>query len=159
MVYKWKYGISGVSAQDTGEYFECLEKREGEIKPKTIVEEARPDDALLHSAFEWDDSEAAEKYREQQAKQIIRNVVVVQKKEGESLSVFRAIVNVSPKDNNHPQTGKYVSITTAEKSEEMRSIVLRNAISDLRAFKAKYQGISELIGVFSEIEKLGEELN
>lgn len=154
MNYQWKYRIAGISAQKAGEYLESLEKRDGEVKPKTIVEDARPIDALLHPAFEWDDTEAAEKYREHQAKQIIRNVVIVQESNEGVPTTYRAIVNVSPKDNNHPMAGKYVSIRTAEKSEEMRSTILQNAISDLNAFKTKYQGISELIGVFSEIDKL-----
>lgn len=152
--YKWKYGISGVSAQRAGEYFESLEKRDGEVKPKTIVKEAKSADSLLHPAFEWNDTEAAEKYREQQAKQIIRDIVVVQESVNENPIITRAIVNVSVENSPITENGKYCLVSTAMSNPETREIVLRRALKELMAFKEKYSEISELAGLFSEIDKI-----
>ena len=47
---------------------------EGLLRPADVVEAARDPESPLHSHFEWDDTEAAEKWREEQARQLIRNV-------------------------------------------------------------------------------------
>ena len=159
MVYKWKYGIPGVQAQDAGEYFEHLERREGEIKPKTVVDDARPQSALLHPAFEWNDTEAAERYREYQAKQVIRNIVVVQERDDDDGPITtRAVVNVSSKTYHSPlgkqQTAKYVSIKRALSEPDMKQTLFENALAELKAFQAKYKGISQFAELFAEIDRL-----
>lgn len=157
MVYQWKYGISGVSAQKAGEYFKSLESRDGEIKPFTIVDEAKPTDALLHPAFEWDDTSAAEKYRENQAKSIIRNIVVVQEKPASSPVITRAIVNVAPCEEEHPnESGHYVTVETAMRDSDMKSTLFQHALAELNMFKAKYREMSEFSKLFKEIDRLGK---
>lgn len=47
------------------------------ITPQVVVDESRPEDAPLHSRFEWDDGVAGEAYRRQQAAHMIRSVEVV----------------------------------------------------------------------------------
>ena len=58
---------------------ENLEKTVG-ITPKNLVEANRDESAPLHNEFEWNDTKAAEKYRETQAGYIIRNICVVRKR-------------------------------------------------------------------------------
>jgi hypothetical protein len=41
------------------------------------VDEARPEDAVLHPVFTWDDPVAAEKYREIEARTLIKRVRVI----------------------------------------------------------------------------------
>ena len=48
--------------------------REGLLRPADVVEAARDPASPLHSHFEWDDTAAAAKWREEQARQLIRNV-------------------------------------------------------------------------------------
>ena len=43
--------------------------------PKNILEFARSENTELHKCFEWDDTKAAEKYRLQQARQIVCNLI------------------------------------------------------------------------------------
>ena len=52
-----------------------IRKEEGTLTPEAVVDAARPEDAPLHEEFEWNDSEAAEKYRRQQARTMIRCLV------------------------------------------------------------------------------------
>lgn len=44
----------------------------GEITPAELVDAARPESSPAHSAFEWDDSIAGEKYRLNEARRFIR---------------------------------------------------------------------------------------
>lgn len=51
----------------------------GTLTPAIVLEEARSPAHPLHDKFEWDDSEAAEKYRKHQAGQLIRRARIVYK--------------------------------------------------------------------------------
>ena len=49
----------------------------GVLKVEDVLEEARDEGSPLHKHFEWDDSEAAEQYRKQQARSLIQRCKVV----------------------------------------------------------------------------------
>lgn len=49
-------------------------EHDGRLMPADVVEAARDTDSPLHSSFEWDDTEAAQKYRLNQARSLIRTV-------------------------------------------------------------------------------------
>jgi hypothetical protein len=67
----------GVDPQAAGEELERIKHRDGTIVPEAVVDEARPEDAVLHPAFEWEDPVAAEKYRVIQARTLIKKVRVI----------------------------------------------------------------------------------
>lgn len=50
---------------------EVLHETHGHVTPEMLVEVARPVDHPLHNQFEWNDGIAAEKYRREQARQMI----------------------------------------------------------------------------------------
>lgn len=79
MKYTFREGnrVSGVDAQTVGSELERIHQKHGAIKPKIVVDEARPDDALLHPVFEWDDAVAAEEWRAHTARNLIRSVQIV----------------------------------------------------------------------------------
>ena len=51
-----------------------LENEEGRLTAETVVERARSENSTLHGYFDWDDKEAADKWRLEQAGQLIRRV-------------------------------------------------------------------------------------
>ena len=67
----------GVDAQTAGEELDRIRQEHGTLEPGTVVDEARPDEAPLHPAFEWCDPKAAELYREHQATHLIKQVRVI----------------------------------------------------------------------------------
>tara|TARA_R100000458_G_C8277613_1_gene253206 strand:- start:3795 stop:4382 length:588 start_codon:yes stop_codon:yes gene_type:complete len=83
--YQFKSGhyVSGVGPQDAGEELERINNKYGKTTPADVVDESRPDDAVLHPAFEWDDEIAAEEHRKTQARQLIRAVRIVNPEKGE----------------------------------------------------------------------------
>ena len=56
------------------EELQALYEEQGELTPSLVVNTARDPEHPLHSRFEWDDSVAGEKYRQHQARQLIRSV-------------------------------------------------------------------------------------
>lgn len=148
MIYDWKYNMP-VNAQDAGEYLEILERKNGNITPKLVVDNSRSEKSVLHKCFEWNDNLAAEKYRENQAGFILRNLVTVAVNKQEQ-SEIRAFVSVFKDDNNC-----FVSVNTAMSDQTMREQVLQKALAEMISFKKKYSQIKELAVVFEAIDSLG----
>ena len=67
----------GVDAQTAGSELDRIRRRDGTLRPDVVVDEARPEEAPLHPAFEWRDPVAAEQWREHQASTLIKVVRVV----------------------------------------------------------------------------------
>jgi len=67
----------GVDAQTVGETLTAIEGQHGGITPSLLVDKSRPEDAPLHPCFTWDNDQAAELYRETEARSIVRSVRVV----------------------------------------------------------------------------------
>jgi len=148
MIYKFKSGTRlKVSAQAAGELCAELESQ-GKLTPHEVVEVSRPDDAPLHSAFEWDDEIAAEKYRETQASYIIRSVEVVVEGSDKPTRAFVSLT-VAENEREYREINKVLSI----RSE--RELLLAEAKRELTAFKHKYAVLEELADVFAAIDRVG----
>ena len=157
MVYEWGIDKYPVDAQIAGETIEALKSELGKdyIEAEDLLNASRAENAPLHSCFEWDDTIAAEKYRLNQAGDIIRNITVKIIDASEKPQVVRALVNVSPQN----EKGKYVSIQTAMVKGEYRDQVLKNALIELQNFKHKYQSYSELATIFKAIDEFADTVN
>ena len=74
------YRVKG-NAHDIAVELDSLAVRKGkakvkELRPKDVVAAAEDPDSAMHDHFEWDDSEAAEKYRLDQARYIMRSITI-----------------------------------------------------------------------------------
>lgn len=146
--YRWRTGshMRG-DAQAAGEVCQELEER-GELTQAKLVDVSRPEDARLHNMFEWNDTVAAEKFREVQAGKIIRSLEI--SIESAEPQVTRAYVSISVDDSPR----EYVGIVRAMNDEDKRKAVLDSARRELRWFKEKYKGLYELSKVFEAIEEV-----
>lgn len=70
----------------------------GILKVDDVLEEAKDVNSVLHKHFEWDDSEAADQYRRQQARALIQRCRI-QMVEAEPVKI-RAFVSL-PTDREH----------------------------------------------------------
>lgn len=134
-----------------------IEKDMGVITPKSVVSRAMIPDCPLHKYFEWDDTEAAARYREQQARQLIRSVSVVFKdSEGQEQSV-RAFVNLKPdeEDGNNPLSdSSYLSVHEVAKNTSYQNQVVQYAYDQILGWKKRFGHFKEFIRVKEEIEKV-----
>jgi hypothetical protein len=145
--YKWTSGARcAVDANIAGAVCEQLEER-GELTAERLVDVSRPEDAPLHRAFEWNDAIAAEKYRVEQARYIIRSLVVVVETADEARPI-RAYFTTEVK--------RYENINVIMQSEDKRRKLLQAAKRELEAFKAKYKALTELSKVFEAIDTVAE---
>lgn len=150
MVYEWK-GASRIKAdaQKAGELFEQLEA-ENDLTAARVVEESRAEDAVLHDEFEWNDSKAANKYREGQARHLINAITIATvKAEGCDKPIpVRAFFNVSADST-------YTSAVSIANSAEKTANLVAQAKRELITFSNKYNAIqSYLSGVFDAIKEV-----
>ena len=156
-VYKFKpwARLSG-DPQKIGEEIERIkEQAGGSVSPDLIVQEARADASPLHPYFEWEDSAAADKYREVQASHLLRSIVVVESPGINVEAPVRAFVSVRDTEAEEIESGggSYVSIADAVRIVKYREQMMRDALRDLDAYRVKYQLLSDLGGWHNAIQK------
>ena len=129
--------------------------------PKTLLAVAQNPHSSLHQYFTWDDSEAARKYREEQARALIRRVrVTVETPDAKEITV-RALWNVKQVERdgtiNAGRAGLYLPLADVMRDEKALAQIIAAAKSELRAFSIKYRQlnrVAELSGVFEAIEQV-----
>lgn len=137
-------------AQIYGQCLEEIERKNGCISPRAVVNRAREKSSPLHSYFDWNDTRAAEKYRLVQARGLINHLTVVINYD--TGAVQKAFFNVSSgfKEN---KSFAYVNIERALTNKEYRRQVLQNAMAEILYWKTKYQEYSEFKGIVGAINK------
>lgn len=129
------------SAQKIGETLaKITAANEGQLRPKDVVEAARDPKNVLHKHFEWDDSKAAEAFRLEQAREVVRVVRVEIGNEPPT----RAFLSISDKKTS------YRAIQEVRASEHLQSLVLKAADRDLAAFEQRYRDLTDICSDVSE---------
>lgn len=141
MTAQWRIdGIYKADAQKVAD-----EIGDGKVTPQEVLEKARDENSELHKCFEWNDSVAAEKYRLQQAGQVLRMLVFTPKNEEQPpLRIF----HITEEKNVYQPTKMFL------KNEDEYQSLLKRAINELNAFKQKYHTLSELEEIFKMIDEL-----
>jgi hypothetical protein len=126
----------------------------GKLLPRDIVEAARPEGAPLHSQFEWDDTEAAERWRIHQARMLL-NVVVEYIDTGDGAYSVQAFVSLRPDritDSGYTRTVGVLS------NVRQRQQLLEDALEELAAFREKYRALRELASIFEAMKKVRKKI-
>ena len=123
----------------------------GLVPPQAIVDFARDSNTALHDEFTWDDAKAAELRRLDEARRLIRVMVVVQNI-GDKDRKIRAFVSIM--EDRRVAGGGYRFTPEVMRDEERRAMMLQTALRELRAFKARFAELQELAAVFEAIEEI-----
>lgn len=122
--YQFRQGYRGTAKVPADIVLAELEhlRTTGDLTAERTVEAAKPKDAPLHPAFEWNDRVAATEFRLQQARLLIRAVVIVPDRESEGDKTPRsAFVHVPDRESKQ---GKYspLSIVAEDLDEYERAL-------------------------------------
>lgn len=139
----------------------AIEKRHGVLTPKIVVAAAALPSSPIHKHFEWNDGEAASRYRLWQARQLIARVFVINESSPNAIPV-RAFVNLElapPSDENEEDEEQansraYLSIGRIKGKQDFESQVLRYALMQLVGWKKRFGAFKQFLGVKREIDKL-----
>lgn len=126
------------------EIMEICEELES-ATPQQILEKAKDSSTELHKCFTWDNSEAAEKWRVQEARTIVRSLKIVEEKPDKKPEP--TTIRVFYKTDN--ESGYKPTKLILKKPDEYKMLVER-CRSELLSIKQKFQNISE----FDEIWEL-----
>ena len=119
------------------DHLSAIYETHGLLTPKVVVNEARSPSHPLHDRFEWDDSVAGEKYREQQAAELIRSVKVVWRDKEPGTAPVRAFVHMERADGN-----TYVPIEQVAQDDISTAILLRQAEREWKQMLRRYEGLA-----------------
>ena len=146
--YKYVFpDLYKVPAQTVGEFCERLQASETGLSPRSFVEASRDPNSPTHPMIEWRDEIAAEAYREEQARKIIKNLIIVRETD-DADERDRGFV-VTPGGQS-----QYVTLESALGNEAWKAHLLKEARKDMLAFKAKYRRLTELAAVIGEMDKV-----
>ena len=138
------------AAKAVGEHLDMLrQKFKGELTPQDVLDDARHDNSPLHDYFEWSDSEAAEQYRLQQARGLIKAVVAVYIHEDKPAVRSKMFVHIP-----EPSAPHYREKSHALSQTKTRKMVLDRAWNELKAWKARYKDLEEFAGLVRVIDTI-----
>ena len=145
--YSWKVnGFIKGDPNKIGAELEIIEKTD-ELNPTTVLEYARNHtDSELHSAFEWNDSIAAEKYRKDVASRIISSirVEIIEDEKKRTNKPIKAYVQTS-------RLQKYEPIEVFVKDLDKYQLLLEKAYRELNVVKDKYAELTEIQELLKDI--------
>lgn len=126
-------------------------KKNGRLTPEAVLKAARNPKSPLHLCFEWDDTIAAEKYRQHQARNLVNHVrvQVLNEETGELSKPQRVFVH--DVDDEGPHYREIVDVEEAVTTDR----IMAQAISDLVDWVNRYEDLADqLPGVFYEVHKV-----
>lgn len=101
MIYKFKQGntFKGIDAQVVGDELERIRRaNDGKLESTEVVRWAAEPDSPIHNAFTWDNEKAAEAYRLDEARSLIKSVVIVREQGPPQPAFWNVAVSVPSAD-------------------------------------------------------------
>lgn len=154
----WNIGYrapKGLSANEAYKEIESLRIANlGELSPSHVVESARNEKSCLHAAFEWNDEEAAVKFRLEQARGMLRSFCVLRGEPDERPGRVYQCVRISSDKDESESVNLYWTLEAALEDPEQRVRIINNLKRQLQAMRHKFQQISELAAVWRAVDKV-----
>jgi hypothetical protein len=118
-----------------------IRTKRGTLTAEVVVEEAADPMHPLHHRFEWDDTEAARKYRLTQAQQLLR--VRYKQDVGDDRTDMRAFWVT--RDKNGAPTSTYEPLEEIIQDPFQQQLLLLQMRRDWQTFKKRYQHMQEFV--------------
>lgn len=133
-----------------------IARRDGGIlTPAAVIDEARDPESVLHGAFTWDDTEAAEKWRVHEAQQLIRKFRVC-KTTGNGETVDHPVfIGLSVDRESHARNNPYRIAEDVAKDKDLMQVAINDALNELNAVKARHGHLKRLSQVWDAIDEAG----
>lgn len=125
------------------EVLDAIRKRDGVIRPQTLVRDAESKRHPMHGEFEWDNSKGGHYWRVHQARNIINSIVVDVMDVG--MQAYEVVIPVQ----NGERKG-YYPIQEIMSDDDLRGQVVKRAVSFIKHWQAKYNSYKELDGLINE---------
>lgn len=146
-----KYTVNPEQAYDAVE--KIRQKNNGDVLPEHVVAAAKSKRHVLHSEFEWDDTVAATEHRMEQARKLLRSLVVV-RDEIVSERPQRAyeVVRNKPTTEDRPRN-VYRKMEDIMADPDTRAELLGRALKELVRIRNQFRDLQELAVVMRAIDE------
>jgi hypothetical protein len=165
--YSFRSGTSyPVPAKIVGSALADIYKRYGEVKAKTVVNEAKQKTHPLHPCFDWNLKRAAEAHWLYQARNLIASVQIRFIKSKNKSIPIRAFINIQKTADgklttsyyNKGGTSAYVTIGEVMDNEALRNYNLQMALIELKRWYEKYENLKEISLIWEGIQRVVKKL-
>lgn len=126
-------------------------EQSGKLTAEDVVLAARDPESALHGCFEWDDSKAAEHWRLQQARSLIRSVMV--KVTVEDDRVISVPIYVRDPEKESEQQG-YVSLPSIMSNPAASKAALYVELVRIEGLLERAENIATACGLIDEVRKV-----
>ena len=142
-IIKWQTTM--FNKADPGKCYEEITSIGDEVTPKQVVEKAESEESELHKCFTWDDTEAAGLWRLKEAREVMRQLIVITRPDPEEPEEEKEPVQfrLLMKNDSSRSSGYKQTIVMVRDEDEYQKL-LNQAYEELRVFKKKYSMLSEL---------------
>lgn len=124
---------------------EAVRDKYGKLTPAVVVDAARPIKHPLHSRFEWDDTVAAEKWRQEQAGGLIRSYRITYAESADGPKTVRGYIAVRGGEGS--SDSEYMRTEDVMADPFLRKLALSELKRDVSALKSKYAHLEEFAAV------------
>ena len=148
--FTWRdgYRANGVDATEAAEVLKEIASRDGSIQTQAVVDEARPKESPIHPAFEWRDKVAANEYRKNQARNLVRSVRVIDapadKKEVINVTVQTVPAFVFAGSGNDKTPNGYYPAVHVLSDLDLFDRAMQDALAKLRAAERSVEDLRRL---------------
>lgn len=149
--YKAGRSVEGLDAQAVGEELERIGAVRG-LTPANVVDESRPECAVLHSQFEWHDPTAAEEFRKQQARLIVNAVAIQVEGTNHTTQAFVSVRQIEDFCQEEQRSPRYLPASVVVADTDLREQHLTTLKSRLRSIRRELSGFQELTQVAEAID-------
>lgn len=123
----------------------------GRLTPDDVVEDARSPSSPLHDQFDWNDAEAAAKWRISQARELIRSVKVVINVETKEISTVRYV-----RDPTAGQEQGYVEVAKIRTDADLAREALAAEVRAANALVQRAKSLADALGLSVELQMIEE---
>lgn len=116
-------------------------QQHGRLTPDLVVDVAADPEHPLHKRFDWDDTEAARKWRLNQAGALIRSVnVIIERRENSTPIYVRAFISetdIGRGKDEEPDTGAYLPVEEVVSNDVLKSAWFRSLERDWQRLRRR----------------------
>ena len=133
-------------------------KKQNGLTAENVINEAKKKKNVLHQLFDWNNTEAAEKWRLHQARVFINEIkIIIDTKEYYAFENVSINISSTTKDDTVREYKETLEITN---NNDWRQQIIKTAYSQLLYWKNKYEqyNLTEFLPIIKEIEKISPKI-
>ena len=138
------------SADKVGDLIDRLERKHGHVTPELLLEAATPR-AVHRKCYNWEEGDAAHRYRLEQSRLLLRSIVTSVELPDNGPVKVGAFVSVPVEETDKRKRG-YVNVRTASSNFETQDAMLQDCLNSLRVWRRKWANLAKVADALKPID-------